>query len=316
MTIKSVLKFTVLGAFLSLGLTANAQESHFSQYYYAPMNLNPAMTGVFDGQYRVGVNYRDQWSSVPDAYKTMGFVADANFRKLGAGVNIVNTSAADGTVERLNATAGLSIDLSEPTASNHFIMGFSGGILQNTLNGNKIILEDGSSPASESNTDVDFSLGAMRFNGDNGTKMLPFLGASVSHINGPDNSFTGAGMEMPMRSTVHGGVRIQANNRLDITPHANFTFQGGARNMIIGTYVTYTMNNFGSHIMAGAMYRVEDSFTPYFGLKINNVQAGLSYDFNTSSLNDVIQDASSLELSLQYIIPNRKYQRVYTCPRL
>ena len=54
----------------------NAQDIHFSQYYASPMTVNPAYTGMFNGTYRVGANYRNQWASVSVPYKTFAAYAD------------------------------------------------------------------------------------------------------------------------------------------------------------------------------------------------------------------------------------------------
>jgi Type IX secretion system membrane protein PorP/SprF len=43
--------------------TTFAQEAFFAQYYASPMHLNPAMVGVFDGQYRLNANFRQQWGN-------------------------------------------------------------------------------------------------------------------------------------------------------------------------------------------------------------------------------------------------------------
>ena len=39
---------------------AKAQDIHFSQYYASPLTLNPALTGKFNGHFRVSGIYRDQ----------------------------------------------------------------------------------------------------------------------------------------------------------------------------------------------------------------------------------------------------------------
>ncbi|MBK8196405.1 MAG: type IX secretion system membrane protein PorP/SprF [Lewinellaceae bacterium] len=52
----------------------SAQDPRFSQYYASPWNLNPAMTGLFNGRWRVTANYREpmeQFSgagAVPDLF--------------------------------------------------------------------------------------------------------------------------------------------------------------------------------------------------------------------------------------------------------
>ena len=75
-------RLAVLGSILLLAATQTwAQDPLLAQYFNAPVRLNPAMTGVFNGSYRVGVNYRDQWSSVvggDNAFRTYAVGADMN----------------------------------------------------------------------------------------------------------------------------------------------------------------------------------------------------------------------------------------------
>ena len=58
---KKVLQLFVLTLVV---LRASAQDPHFSQFYMAPMYLNPAMVGAFDGNYRLSGLFRGQWGSV------------------------------------------------------------------------------------------------------------------------------------------------------------------------------------------------------------------------------------------------------------
>src|SRR3712207_3143507 len=54
------------------------QDLHFSQFFHSPLTTNPANTGFIpDGDYRLGINYRNQWSSVMTVpYKTMSAFGD------------------------------------------------------------------------------------------------------------------------------------------------------------------------------------------------------------------------------------------------
>src|SRR5258706_11835286 len=47
-----------------------AQDIHFSQFFEAPLWRNPSLAGIFTGDVRVQVVYRDQWNSVTNAYRT------------------------------------------------------------------------------------------------------------------------------------------------------------------------------------------------------------------------------------------------------
>ena len=64
----------LLSILSALLLTAPAfgQDLHFSQFFNSPLTTNPANTGFIpDGDYRIGMNYRNQWSSVMQVpYKT------------------------------------------------------------------------------------------------------------------------------------------------------------------------------------------------------------------------------------------------------
>src|SRR6266513_173723 len=65
--------------FLRLVPCAFAQDLHFSQFMNSPLVTNPANTGFIpDGDYRLGMNYRNQWSAIMAVpYKTMSAFGDA-----------------------------------------------------------------------------------------------------------------------------------------------------------------------------------------------------------------------------------------------
>jgi len=50
--------------------SVQAQDIHHSQFYNHGMHLNPALTGIFNGDMRFTGNYRSQWQSVPVGYET------------------------------------------------------------------------------------------------------------------------------------------------------------------------------------------------------------------------------------------------------
>src|SRR5689334_3645512 len=61
-----------------LWLGSSAQDLHFSQFFNSPLTTNPANTGFIpDGDYRLGINYRNQWSAIMTVpYKTMSAFGD------------------------------------------------------------------------------------------------------------------------------------------------------------------------------------------------------------------------------------------------
>ena len=66
-------------------VSGKAQDLHFSQFFNSPLTTNPANTGFIpEGDYRLGVNFRNQWSSVMTLpYKTMSAFGDFQLMKPG-----------------------------------------------------------------------------------------------------------------------------------------------------------------------------------------------------------------------------------------
>ncbi len=86
---------------------AFGQDLHFSQFFNSPLTTNPANTGFIpDGDYRLGVNFRDQWSSIMSMpYKTMSAFGDVQLMKnrlengwLGVGAVILRDVAGSGNL--------------------------------------------------------------------------------------------------------------------------------------------------------------------------------------------------------------------------
>ena len=55
---------SILFLILAVALNGRAQDIHYSQFYMAPLHLNPAMAGVMNCNNRIITNYRNQWATV------------------------------------------------------------------------------------------------------------------------------------------------------------------------------------------------------------------------------------------------------------
>src|SRR3990167_7220406 len=97
---KKVTKILIIAVVLTLNfglLTFNcsAQDIHFTMYDAMPITTNPATAGVFNGDVRGVINYRNQWASIGNPYKTYSVMLDGGIFKnkwkngyLGLGLNI------------------------------------------------------------------------------------------------------------------------------------------------------------------------------------------------------------------------------------
>lgn len=333
---KKVLK-TIKGAILTaciLGIVSPiyAQiDPHFSQYYANPLWLNPALTGVVDGSYRVNANFKQQWGGIANSFLTGGVSFDlAPTKNLAVGAMIFNQNAGELNFNYLSALASASYRVQIGADRLSMLnFGIQAGVINRTFDASKARFGSQYNPilgydsgtgsteaiANSSSLVPDVNVGVMYFDGNPGKNLNPFIGASVSHLTRPVERFMGAEVKLPMRYTVHGGARIRASEILDLTPNALYLKQGTASEASVGMYAQMTVNT-SSTLLFGANYRFEDAAIAYVGFQLKNTVIGVSYDFNTSGLGRNLGATGGLELSLSLVGRNGIIAPNFFCPRL
>ncbi|WP_316746764.1 PorP/SprF family type IX secretion system membrane protein [Pedobacter gandavensis] len=330
---KNLIRIIILSAFLNLGAErVMAQvDPHFSQYYANPLWLNPAMTGVIDGDYRVSINAKQQWGSIANSFLTGGASFDmAPVKNLAFGGMILNQNAGDIGYNHLSALASAAYRIHfGQTGLNMINFGVQAGIINKSFNASKITLgsqfnpETGYDPGfgigenyGATNTLVpDVNVGVMYFDGNPDQTVNVFGGAMAAHLTRPVDKFLGADVKMPIRYAAHGGARVRVTDMLDITPNALYMKQGTAKETSIGAYAKVMVNT-ETDLMFGTNYRVDDAAIAFFGVNIKNMVIGVSYDFNTSSLNKATQSQGGLELSISFTRRKGIIGPNFFCPRL
>ena len=76
-------------------LTSYAQDPQYSQYYAAPLYLNPAFTGA-ELSSRIGVNYRNQWPGLDAQFTTFSAYYDTFLDDYNSGVGVLVTTDLEG----------------------------------------------------------------------------------------------------------------------------------------------------------------------------------------------------------------------------
>ena len=75
-----IFQLVILSMFTCSTVYLSAQDAGFTQFYASPLFINPAMAGSFNGSYRVGILYRDQYRSALDRpFKTFTASGDVKF---------------------------------------------------------------------------------------------------------------------------------------------------------------------------------------------------------------------------------------------
>ncbi len=314
-----------LAIMLTLVNLSNAQDPNFSQFFASPLTLNPALTGKFDGVYRIAGNFRNQWPTINNAFVTKTASIDFGILKNQIpetdqfGVGIMGFTDRSGNGVLTNNVLGLSVAYHKGLDENgdHQIgIGFQGTFVNKRLDINKVVFEDQLTPlgftgvTSEvfSNDRVNvkyFDMNAgIFYNGSTNGFNNFYFGASMYHINRPKESFQGGEFLLSARTTLQAGGKIPAGANNYVHFAANHSMQAKAHNTMIGGAYSLNVNNNAdnpTNIYFGSWYRFEDAIIPYLGLEYGGLMIGASYDVNTSSLKPASNTRGGMEVSLIYI---------------
>jgi type IX secretion system PorP/SprF family membrane protein len=306
-------------------------DPHFSQYYAYPLLLNPALTGVVDGDYRVSINAKQQWGSINNSYLTGAASFDmAPTKSLAFGATVLSQSAGEIDFNYLNALASASYRVRFGSQGLNILnFGLQAGVINKSFDASKITLGNQFDPsagynpgmhgseniASNSSLVPDVNAGVMYFDGNPDKKINVFAGASAAHLTRPVDKFLGNKERIPVRYTGHGGMRIRVSEQLDITPNALYMAQGNAEEISAGAYAQLMLNSETS-LLFGSNYRFEDAAIAVLGINIKNLVLGLSYDMNTSSLKNISRRNGGFELSIAFTSRKGIVGPNFFCPRL
>lgn len=327
----------MLAALLQMGAASRLMaqiDPHFSQYYAYPLYLNPALTGVMNGELRVNGNFKNQYANINNAYQTGALSVDYRpTDKVGLGFNVINQAAGDVGYNYFAAYGSFAYAIA---VSNDGFKKLSFGVQAGLINrgfdpskaqfGSQYNPSSGFDPTLPANenflntnaTVFDAGAGVFYYDGDPLHSANLFGGVSVSHLarsKDPIAMNSGTAAILPMRYTAHAGIRIKASDFFDIVPHGVYMRQQKAEEKALGAYSELKMDN-DRGLIIGGMYRFKDAAIANVGYHVNSLIIGASYDFNTSSLNRATFGQGGLELSISYVFRRRIQEPEPICPRL
>jgi len=320
----NVYRFSILLSFFSL-FFANclmAQDLHFSQFFSSPLTTNPANTGFIpDADYRIGANYRNQYSSIMAVpYKTISVFGDAQvFREklengwLGLGGVILRDVAGSGSLTSTKAYASVAyhqlLGLSSLISA-----GFNVGWANKQIDQSKLKFPDQfdgkffdvnvpTSVVLDRNNISYFDMQAgMNYAYFPTENIYINAGYSIHHVNRPKETFFDDGSDtnrVAMRHTGFLNAIYKVNNDFIVNPNAYYTTQAKASELVIGLNGAYNLSGDGEkQLIGGLYYRLGDAFIPMAGLEISNTRFLFSYDVTTSTLKDFNNYRGALEFSV------------------
>lgn len=188
---------------LSLG-----QDHIYSQFYNAPIYLNPALTGQFEGDIRMNALYRNQWTGLASDFSYMSASGDLNLHQINSGVGLIFNRSSEGTayLVKNNIAASYAYIIGGDDFALSF--GLQAGITNQKLNWDKLVFGDqidvtsgymaGSISGAE-RPDVDSRFYPDINAGANVVLGKFMAGVAAHHINRPDESLSGFQSKLPMR---------------------------------------------------------------------------------------------------------------------
>ncbi len=307
---------------LVFGNSLRAQDLHFSQFFNSPLTTNPANTGFIpDADYRIGGNYRNQWSAVMSVpYKTTSVFADAQlFRDriengwLGIGGVILNDEAGSGSLrstkiygslayhQMLGLSSLLSAGFNIGWASKRidqsklkFPDQFDGKFFDNTLPTSVIFSNN-----NVNYIDVQAGMNYAYFPQEN---IYMNAGYSILHVNRPKETFfndLSNNGRIPMRHIAFLNGIFKLNDRVIINPNAYFTMQAKATELMFGLNGNYNLTEAGEkQLVAGLYYRLGDAISPMLGFELGTLKFTFSYDVTMSNLNKFNNYRGATEFSI------------------
>jgi len=305
-----------------------AQDPVFSQFYNAPIQLNPGLVGLSE-QGRVSIAYRNQWSGWPQAYTTYAASYDQYIPQLnsGFGGQLLSDVAGGGIIKTNKVTGVYSYHL-QFNKQLQVRVGIEAGLIQTNVDWDRLVFLDQvvpgivngtpggtvipsqeTPPLGFANTVLDMGMGAVLYSD------RFYVGASLKHVNSPNNRFLADSESsysgLPSRLTVHGGLEI------DLDGYNNKGFGS-----FIAPSILYTRQAGLSQLNAGALYNRENVFGGlWLRHDLSNIDAliasvglrtdwlKLSYSFDlTLSKAFVSRTTGSHEVGIVMLIGGNKYR--------
>jgi len=310
---KKAVNILVLFLLLPL-LQVKGQDPGLSQYFNAPVLLNPGNIGNFEGKIRLFADYRRQWASVSNPFTTNSAAIDLSMGRFGFGLDLLKDDP--GASGLSHTQVGLGFGYKVFQGRHKLSLGLKIGFVQKSFDPRHFSFDnqytpgsgfDPSRPSGEllplTRTTVgDFSSGILyAYRPDSNNTFLGLeLGASFAHINQPQYNFIIGETFLPMQINLHAALSFVGGERLSLSPMAFYSLQGTASQLSIGLAAEYEVEE-NVFFEASAHYRIQDAVIPQVGLRFNNFDIGLSYDVNISSLSNFSNLKGGPELSLSYI---------------
>lgn len=320
-----ILLFAIL-----VGIKGYGQDFHYSQFYAAPLYLNPALTGSTELS-RAGLNYRKQWPGLEHDFNAYSAYFDHYSFDLRSGIGVAINSFQETNMNVNTSDVSLFYSYNLQLAETwNFRMGTQASIVRRSADLDNLVFGDqvdlfnrtinsgtiDNVPDFEPYSYLDISFGVL-LNNENF-----WVGSAFHHVNEPNISFypdDDFGF-LPIKWSVHGGVNfpLGANqyfgSKFDnmASLNVNYKKQGEFQQFDIGSQLLYQSGIFGLSYRGIPGLRGmpnQDSIIFLLGLKLETgLVIGYSYDFMISNIGAQTKGAHEISVRYQFFMGNPRYR--------
>lgn len=314
------------------------QDIHFSQFDGAPLNISPAYTGVFEGEYRFSAIYRTQWQAVPVGYTTFNMNAEANLKplflkkdRLGLGLSFYSDKAGDARYGITQFyTSGTYIHY--PKASPDLLLSFGMNLGLNRVgfdltkmtfdaqyDGVQLVpgAYNGEQFTQTRAGYFDMNLGAMLQYAFTETKKLSF-GFGLHHLTTPKISYQGNDLsQLDFKYSNLISYTSKIGYRTHLIAEALFSAQGKNLEVVPHLSLKYILNeDYDQAISGGLCYRNKDAIIMRMGYHYKLFHSGIAYDINVSKFTAATNRRGAFEIFINQTISSSKpyASRRRVCP--
>lgn len=327
-------KIVLIVLAISCAFSSYGQDPIFSQFYNAPLQINPAFAGNSYAP-NIALNYRNQWTAWAGgaAYVTYAASYDQWVKPLNSGFGLmVQADVAGQGLYTTNALTGFYSYRVQVNRDINIKLGIEAGIIQARLDWDALVFGNQLNPI----TGADINLESGETRPDVLNKTIPEIstgvlvyskifygGLSIKHINRPNEAILNVNenldVGLPARWTIHGGAQIELKkptrgNRFGsyLSPNVMFIKQGEFGQLNIGTHYNMGM------VFGGVWYRRAqsngDAMIFLIGAQQGKFKYGYSYDLTISGLAG--NTGGSHELSLRINLEDPDRQDINDCLQL
>ncbi|NNF35025.1 MAG: PorP/SprF family type IX secretion system membrane protein [Saprospiraceae bacterium] len=317
----------ILLGLVSISYTISGQDLHYSQFYNSPINVNPASTGVFNGDQRFMASFRDQWRTVPVPWLTFSGSYDQkiypkgstkgffgwgllfNYDRQGdSKLNLTNINLSGSYTRILNQNNLISFGL---------MLGYSSrGFNLDALTWDKQWDGVTFDPNLSTGENFDFerisfletALG-INYRWQKSSRTKIDFGAAAFHLVQPEPNFQNDDLRLPIRLAFNAVGNFQLTSNLDIQLHALQQLQNEYQETVFGGLFKFHLGDDESkntQLHAGLGYRTTEALFPTFAIQHKNIYVGVSYDIDLSDFNQVTNNRGGPEVHFRYIISKVK----------